>query len=48
MGYQIITIVMLLIKNTGERGSGRVGGGEGGVVQCQAICQLNFRLFVSF
>ena len=27
MGYQIITVVMLLIKNTGERGSGRVGGG---------------------
>ena len=26
MGYQII-IVMMLIKNTGERGSGRVGGG---------------------
>ena len=25
MGYQII-IVMMLIKNTGERGSGRVGG----------------------
>ena len=28
MGYQII-IVMMLIKNTGERGSGRVGGGGG-------------------
>ena len=25
MGYQI-TIVMMLIKNTGERGSGRAGG----------------------
>ena len=30
MGYQII-IVMMLIKNTGERGSGRVGGRGGGV-----------------
>ena len=26
MEYQII-IVMMLVKNTGERGSGRVGGG---------------------
>ena len=39
MGYQIITVVMLLMKNTGERGSGRVGGGEGGL--------YNVRPFVS-
>ena len=40
MGYQII-IVMMLIKNTGERGSGRVGGGDTNVrpfVSCQLQC----------
>ena len=41
MGYQII-IVMMLIKNTGERGSGRVGGGN----KCQAICQLSVTVYM--
>ena len=40
MGYQII-IVMMLIKNTGERGSGRVGG-----YKCQAICQLSVTVYM--
>ena len=42
MGYQII-IVMMLIKNTGERGSGRVGGGG---YKCQAICQLSVTVYM--
>ena len=45
MGYQII-IVMMLIKNTGERGSGRVGGGGGGGYKCQAICQLSVTVYM--
>ena len=44
MGYQII-IVMMLIINTGERGSGRGGGGTN--VRPFVSCQLNFTLFVS-
>ena len=39
MGYQII-IVMMLIKNTGERGSGRVGGGGDTNVRPLVSCQL--------
>ena len=43
MGYQII-IVMMLIKNTGERGSGRVGGG----IQMSGhyFCQLSVTVYM--
>ena len=40
MGYQII-IVMMLIKNNGERGSGRVGGRTN--VRPYVSCQLQCR-----